>query len=64
MHNSNFVSGIPVEDGAMQKARNTPVGHDNEIWRLLCEEYWVTSVTMIPSNIECDSESAVQGTSE
>ena len=64
MHSSCFVSGMLVKDGTMKKARNTPVGHDNEIWRLLCEEYWVTSTTMIPSIIECDSESAVQGTFE
>ena len=33
------VLAMLVKDGALKKARNAPVGHGSEIWRLLCEEY-------------------------
>ena len=33
------VLAMLVKDGALKKARNAPVGHGSEIWRLLCDEY-------------------------
>ena len=34
-----YVLAMLVKDGAMKRARNAPVGHGSEIWRLLCEKY-------------------------
>ena len=34
-----FVLVMLVKDGAMKKARNAPVSHRSEMWRLLCEEF-------------------------
>ena len=34
----HYVLVMFVKDGAMKKARNAPVGHGSDIWRLLCKE--------------------------
>ena len=34
-----YVLAMLVVDGVMKKARNAPVGHGSDIWRMLCGEY-------------------------